>query len=199
LRTPLKLVVSGIGIALLAAILTVNGFAMFNAGATDPAEFAHGTLVLFDTVGNEKTTCFSTSCGRLFDLAVRKPGEAFSARVTLRNESSIDAATLRVFVPRCSSAVADGESRHGTGDICNSLRLSIQRWTSGTFTTPSACLYGAAAGTACTFDDAAKTLGAFAAAHPDSSTGVDLGDGLVAGAAAYLTIAQADPREGHRR
>jgi hypothetical protein len=68
------------------------------------------------------------------------------------------------------------------------LRFSVQRWTDDTFATPAECLYGAAAGNACTFDAAAKTLGALAAAHGRPARRLGVGHGLAAGAARYITV-----------
>lgn len=197
------LLTSAAGLA-LAAGLSLASFATFNAQTNNPGNvFAHGTLVLSNTKqggtaclstgGGSINTNVNTACDQLLNLTVRKPGDSGSANLTLRNAGSLAASALKVFTPACTAGNSVGESYNGTGNPCSVLQLTIQQWSDSSFTTPSACLYGAATGATCSFSDATKTLGAFASAHTNSANGLSVGSGLAAGASAYVTISVQSP------
>ena len=195
--TPFKIVVSSCIVAVAAAFVTLSGFATFNAEATNLGNaFGYGTLVLSDTA-RSGVVCLSTGggatdenvnpgCDRLLDLATAKPGDSAVARLTLTNAGSLEASQFELFAPACTSAVT--ESYSGTGDACGTLRFYVQRWTDASFTTPAACLYGGSSGAACTFGDATKTLGAFAAGYSSPEEALAIDGGLSARASVYITV-----------
>src|SRR3954454_10915696 len=126
----------------------------FSAETTNPSNtFATGTLVLSNTKTGGGGACLSTgggntntnvngACDTLFSLTVKKPGDSGSAQLTVQNVGSLSASALKLYSAACTDADASGESYHGTGSACGGVQLYIQQWTSNTFATPSACIYG---------------------------------------------------------
>jgi hypothetical protein len=180
-------------------------FATFNAQTNNPGNtFSHGTIVLSNTKqggsaclstgGGTTNTNVNTGCDQLFNLTVKKPGDSSTAQLTLKNVGSLNASTFKVFTPTCTNADNGSETYHGTGNPCSIVQLYIQQWTSNTFATPQACLYGGAAvANTCDFTDATKTVGAFSTTYNSSSNGLAIGSGLSAGASAYFTIGIQSP------
>src|SRR5262249_43506672 len=175
-----KLVLTAAILMLLAAGLGFGSFATFNAETDNAGNvFAHGTLVLSNTKqggvaclstgGGSTDTNVNPNCDQLFNLTVKKPGDSGTANLTLKNVGSLDASSFVVFSPSCTPADASGESYHGTGNPCSAVQLYVQQWSDSSFTTPLACLYGAATGSTCNFSDTSKTLGSFAATYSSSS------------------------------
>jgi hypothetical protein len=191
----------------LAIVVALCGFtaaatvATFTAETTNPTnKFATGTLVLSNKV-NANTACLSTgagtvtdtnansACDTLFGLTTKKPGDSATANLTVQNAGTIAASALKLYTSACIDANATGESYNGTGSPCGAVQLYIQQWTSNTFATPSACLYGGVTvANTCDFSDTAKTLGAYATAHTGSGNAQTIGAGLAAGASGYFTI-----------
>jgi hypothetical protein len=199
-----KIVITCAVALLLAAVLGFASFATFNAQTNNQGNvFAHGAIVLsntkqggiacLSTAGGNTNTNVNTGCDQLLNLTVKKPGDSGTANLTLKNVGSLNATTFKVFSPSCTNADAAAETYHGTGLPCAVLQLYIQQWTDNTFTTPSACLYGGAAGNTCNFSDTTKTLGAFATAYPSSAGGLSIAGGLNAGSSAYVTIGVQSP------
>jgi predicted ribosomally synthesized peptide with SipW-like signal peptide len=183
-----------------AALIGGGTFASFNAETKNPGNtFATGTLVLSNTkaggsaclstgAGTSTDTNVNSSCDTLFALTVRKPGDAGTANLTVKNEGSIDASALKVFSSACANANATGETYNGTGLPCSKVQLYIQQWSDSGFTTPSQCVYGGATVTnTCDFSDATKTLTAFTTSYNSSSSGKTV-SALSAHTSAYFTI-----------
>ena len=181
-----KKVLLSIGVvAAIGALAGAGTFATFTAQTTNPSNtFADGTLVLSNTV-NSGTACLSTgggttdtnsngSCDTVFSLSVKAPGDSGTADITLENKGSLAASVLKAFSAACTPADSGGETYHGTGNPCGVIQLYIQQY-SDAFTTPSACLYGGAAGAACNFSDTAKTLTDFVSTYPDAANGLSAG------------------------
>lgn len=196
-----KILITSAVLLVLAAGLGFGSFATFNAQTNNPNNaFAYGTIVLSNTKAGGTGTCFSTAggstdtnvntgCDQLISLTGKKPGDSGSANVTLKNEGSLNASTLRLFMPSCTGANATGETYHGTANPCGALQVYVQQWSDSGFSTPSACIYGGATGNTCNWSDATKTLAAFQSSYNSSSNGISIGSGLNAGASAYFTIA----------
>ena len=173
--------------------------ANFSAETTNPTnKFATGTLVLSNTKTSGSGACLSTgggntdtnvnaACDTLFNLTVKKPGDAATAQLTVQNVGSLAASALKVYSSACAAADATGESYHGTGSPCASVQLYIQQWTSNTFGTASACIYGGGDATTCAYTSA-KTLGDFATNYGSLGNAVTIGSGLATTASAYFTI-----------
>ena len=113
-------------VAVAALIAGRSSFASFNAQTTNPNNtFATGTLVMSNKV-NSGTACLSTAggntntnananCDTLFNLTVKKPGDSGTANVTLKDEGSVDATSLKTFATGCTDGDATSQSYHGTG------------------------------------------------------------------------------------
>jgi hypothetical protein len=202
IRKPHKLVKVGATAAVLAGLVASVGagtFASFNAQTKNPTNlFADGTLVLSDTKQGG-TTCLSTAggttdvnandnCAQLFNLTVKKPGDSGTANLTIKNEGSIAASSLNLFMAGCVNSDASAETYHGTGLPCSKVQLYIQQYSDAAFTTASSCVYGGGTATVCDFSDTTKTLAAFQSGHATSGTGQVIGSGLAAGASAYFKI-----------
>jgi hypothetical protein len=204
LNTRHKLFVTSLVVAAVAATLGFGSFATFSAQTNNPGNaFAHGTIVLsnlrqggtacLSTAGGSTNTNSNAACDQLLNLTVRKPGDTGTAYLTLQNVGSLNATSFKVFSPTCTNANSTGETYFGTGNPCTLLQLTIQQYTSNTFTTTSACLYGHATGSACDWTDTTKTLGAFATAYPNAAGGLAIGSGLNAGASVYIGISIQSP------
>jgi predicted ribosomally synthesized peptide with SipW-like signal peptide len=189
-------------------LIGAGTFATFTAQVRNPSNvFATGTLVLSDKV-NAGTACLSTgggntdtnvnnNCDTAFNLTVKKPGDSGSANITIKDEGSLDANVFKMFSAACTSANAVGENFHGTGDACAAVQLYVQQYSDSGFTTPSACIYGGAAGNTCNFSDNTKTLGDFATNYNSTANGLSLGT-LTAGSSNYYKVAvQLAPTAGN--
>jgi hypothetical protein len=197
-----------ITVAVLVALIGSFGagtFATFNAQTNNAGNvFAHGTIVLSNTKqggsaclstgGGNTNTNVNTGCDQLLNLTVKKPGDAATIQLTLKNVGDLNASTFKVFTPTCTNADVVAETYHGTGNPCTIVQLYVQQWTSNTFTTPLACLYGGAAvANTCDFTDTSKTVGSFSTTYSSSSNGLAISGGLAAGASAYFTIGVQSP------
>jgi hypothetical protein len=199
-RSLKKKVLMSIGtLGVAAAVASGGAFATFNAQTTNPGNtFATGTLVMSNTV-NAGTACLSTAggttdtnanaaCAAAFNLSVKKPGDSGTANITIKNEGSLDATSLKLFSPACTNADASGEGFHGTGAFCSVVQLYVQQYTDSTFATPLACLYGGAVVTnTCDFSDSSKTLGGFVTAYPDAANALSIG-ALNTGTSSYFKV-----------
>lgn len=182
----------------IAAGVGVGTFATFNAQTANPNNvFAAGTLVLSDTklggsaclsTGGANTDINAGTCDQLLNLTVAKPGDTGSAKLTLRNEGSLNATALKLFSNACVNADAAAEGFHGTGLPCGKIQLTVQQYSDAAFTTPAACLYGASSGASCTFADATKTLNAFSTSFGSAATGLSAGGAISSGASRYFEI-----------
>lgn len=129
----------------------------------------------------------SNTCDPLFQTIIRAPGNTATADVTLANTGTTDAQTFNLYAASCSSSDAPSETYHGSGNICGSLQMTVQEYSDPALTAPLACRYGGSTGATCDFSDAAATVSAFAAAHHDPVSGLDLG-ALPTGAPRYFRV-----------
>jgi hypothetical protein len=194
----------GIGVTAVGA----GTFASFSASTTNGGStFATGTLVLSDQV-NAATACLSTggastdtnangACDQLFALTVKKPGDAATVNVTLKNEGSLDGSALKGFASAaCAASNAAGQSFNGTGDPCGAVDVYVQEFSDSARTTPSTCHYGGGTASTCAYS-AAKTLSSFGTAYPNAGTSISLG-AAAAGTSRYFTIGlQMDSSSGN--
>jgi hypothetical protein len=198
-RWKYKLVLTGLVVAALATTTTAATMAAFNAQTTNPTnKFATGSLVLSDTKqggsaclstgGGNTNTNSNGSCDQLFNLTALKPGDTASANLTLQNVGTMAASAFKLFGSACADSDATGETYHGTGSVCGVMQLTVQQYSDAAFTTPSACVYGAATGSTCNFTDTAKTLGDFATSYTGAGSALTIGSGLAAGASAYFKL-----------
>jgi predicted ribosomally synthesized peptide with SipW-like signal peptide len=182
-----------------ATAIGAGTFASFSASTTNGSNtFATGTLVLSNQK-NTATACLSTgagtttdsnangACDSLFSTTLAKPGDSGFVDVTLKNEGSINGATLTAY-KNAACTNANSGTYNGTGDLCANLQVYVQEYTSAAnrtanTTTGGTCVYGGGTASACAFD-ATKTLGAF----PASGTPLTLSGGLNAGASRYLRV-----------
>jgi hypothetical protein len=199
-----KIFLTGMTALAASAAVGIGTFATFNAETDNPGNvFGHGTLVLsntkqggtacLSTAGGTTNTNVNANCDQLINATLKKPGDAATANLTLKNVGSIDASTFKVFSAACTAADVSSETYHGTGNPCGLLRFYIQQWTDGTFLIPSACVYGAATANTCNFSDGAKTLSAFQSSYGSSATALSIGSGLASNASGYFTIGVQSP------
>jgi hypothetical protein len=178
-------------------------FASFNASTSNATStFATGTLVLSNQK-NTGTACLSTAggntdsnanagCDQLFNLSVQKPGDSAFVDLTLKNEGSINAATLAGYASsNCAAANAPGQSFNGTGDPCTSVQVYIQEYTSsanrtGDNRTGGICHYGGGTATSCAFS-ATRTLDHYDTTYPSAATVLSMGS-INASVSRYLRI-----------
>jgi hypothetical protein len=205
MTTRRKIIITIAVLLALGASFGAGTFATFNAQTNNAGNvFSHGTIVLSNTKqggsaclstgGGNTNTNVNTGCDQLLNLTVKKPGDSSTAQLTLKNVGSLNAASFKVFTPSCTNADNGSETYHGTGNPCTIVQLYIQQWTSNTFATPLACLYGGAAvANTCDFTDTSKTVGAFSTSYNSSSNGLAISGGLNSNASAYITIGVQSP------
>ena len=194
-----KLLLAG-GAAVIAAAGIGIGFASFNAttGSTGNSVSA-GTIVLSQT-NPTGTTCISTSgptdtntssnCDAYAGFNIAKPGDSDSANFTLKNTGSLNAGTFRVFANGCTPGNTASASYSGGGNLCSQLQMTITEFTDSSFTAAKACVYGnGGANNGCAFDSG-HTVATFASATGGTSgqKGVDIANGLTAGANRYFKV-----------
>jgi predicted ribosomally synthesized peptide with SipW-like signal peptide len=177
----------------------VGTYASFSASTSNNATFATGSLVLSNSV-NGAAACLSdiggvtdeninANCDAVFSLSVRKPGDAATANIDLVNTGTLDAAVFKVHTgAACAAANASGESYHGTGNPCASVRFWIQEFTTAGRTVAQQCWYGGneGAGNTCSYSGT-RTLAHFSTTYPDWSTGIGLGT-FTSGATRYFRV-----------
>jgi hypothetical protein len=174
-----RLLVGVLVVGALTALIGAGTFATFDATTSNSSTFQSGTIILSNTVTPVTgTACLSTaansaisagntaSCDALFASTLQKPGQTATGHLTLVNVGSLNASTLSLYAASaCSNSHApDANGDYGVGDLCSQLQLTVQEKTDNTFTTNAACVYGTAAGAACTFD-AAHTPAAFSGSY----------------------------------
>lgn len=170
-------------------------FASFSASTSNGGTFATGSLVLSNqkdtataclSTGGASTDTNSNACDQAFALTVKKPGDAATANITLKNEGSINASALAAFATSaCTAADASG-SYHGTGNPCSAVSVYVQEFSDAARTTPSSCRYGGGTATTCAYD-AAKTLSTFGTTYANAGSALALG-ATTAGTSRYFTI-----------
>lgn len=200
--------------------------ASFNASTTNAqSTFASGSVVFTNTNEASGKICFSNGttdngvgantddnhnegCEAAFNFATRKPGQTATAELTLKNEGSLDG-TLKLLVAQhdppgpaglqtaCSKTDATDTVYHGTGDICDKLQLTVQRWTDSTRGTPLSCVYGMPSGSSCVLDNA-YDLKDFTETAANVSPGISIGtlDADGGDDTAWFTITVAFPDGG---
>lgn len=201
--------------------------ASFNASTTNASSsFATGSVILSNANKGTAKTCFSngttdsnggtgtstdannnTACEALFSLSARAPGQSATVNLNLKNEGSLGG-TLTLTralhnIPGggtslpCSSANALETPYRGTGDICDKLRFTIQRFSDDARTAPSGCVYGndVNADNICDTGDDTRDLKHFTGSSLAASTGISLGS-LASGATAFLRLTVEFPDGG---
>lgn len=138
----------------------------------------------------------NANCDRVFDPAVNgnvRPGVAQKVNLTLWNvqpDSDTAAVDLKVFAPTACVGGTTG-SPAGSADLCDGLRLRIDRYNSVTernLGTNGTCLVG------CT--GSGVTLTSFRTTHPDFASGVSIATNFPVNAKAYLVITALLPDTG---
>lgn len=200
--------------------------ASFNASTTNAqSTFASGSVVLTNTNVASGKVCFSNgttdngagantddnhneACEAAFNMATSKPGETATAELTLKNEGNLGG-TLSLLVadhtppsgvttpqPACSNRDAGGTVYHGTGDICQQLQLTIQRWTDNTRTTAHSCVYGVPSGNTCTLDSTRNLKHFTETAAPSPGLAIGALDASGGNDTAWFTVTVSFPDGG---
>jgi hypothetical protein len=197
---------------LLALLITVGGvssvtvsgtYALLSAQETNGSStISTGTLTLGNTV-NAGTTCFSYGSGSsgnvnnacsplMTSSTLQYPGGApATAQVEIKNNGSINASRLTVYMPSCvmgTSPTAAGHANGGNpcvelftgGTTPAGLVLTIEE-TTAAWASPK-CVYPVALAAACTTDpawaaDSGNSFGIFAQYVTTSGSSIDLGSG----------------------
>lgn len=182
----------------VATAVGAGTFASFTASTTNAAStFQTGTLVLSDQK-NVATACLSTGagtntdtnansgCDQLFATTLAKPGDTGFVDITLGNAGSINASALTAYRSQTCANTNSG-TYNGTGDLCATLQMYVQEYTSAenrtaNTTTAGNCWFGGGTPAACAYD-ATKTTATFPA------VGSALGLGAMnAAATRYLRV-----------
>lgn len=171
-------------------------FASFSAEADNPGNtFQTGTLLLSNKV-TTGTACYSNEnaanvkgCSALITTpATLKPGDSFSNYLTIKNEGTLSASALTLYLPATQTgSVSCANTTTGTfpgtdalahtGDVCGTILFSLEQdATAGG--TASACVVGTATapGTNDACDPAqGVSFATFMAAHDTAGTALGLG------------------------
>jgi hypothetical protein len=196
---------------------TTNGSSTFATGSivlsnlnktTSKTCFSNGTTDVNGGTGTSTNSNANTACEALFNLSARTPGQTATVNLNLKNEGSLPGTLTVKAVPHirvtgaasvsqaCTSedTLAIQTAYHGTGDICDKLRFTIQRYTTDgrtiAYTTaPGGCVYGTDANVdnLCDANDDTRDLKHFTETSLAASTGISLGT-LAAADTAYLTL-----------
>ncbi|MGH3025669.1 MAG: hypothetical protein ACRDLR_04400 [Gaiellaceae bacterium] len=199
------LVVGGLG-----SITLQRVYAVFNTSTQNPgASLTSGTLVVGNTVTNNKTTtgstCFSygsgssgnsnLGCDPLIVYTTGSdaifPGVPVTAKVQLQNTGSLDASDLTVFMPSCTGGTTPDPSapagQIGAGNPCASAGAQFYLQETYANGSDKFCWYPDYASGSCTFD-ATYDLGYFATYVNTLGLSFHLGAGPTAGSSRYFRI-----------
>ena len=181
------------------SFLTLNGvFAALNSETINRGgSISSGTLTFTNKVASN-TACTSyggaaspgnvnTACDALFSAtSLQYPGTPATVQLTLKNDGSLDASDLAVFMASCANLNTPSVPVHGGADPCASggAQLYLQETNSSFVATK--CWYPTVAAGSCSFG--ANGLANFDATYTDAVASLDLGSGPVAGASRYFVI-----------
>jgi hypothetical protein len=135
-----------------------------NTGATC---YSSGT----DFTNQVSTDTNANDCPGVYSLATQKPGDSATSDLDIRNEGNLAGTTLDVYASApCAGTTVDAPGNfHGTGDLCGSVRLTVQEYASAAARTADdatggRCWFGGneGAGNLCTAS-ATRTVGGFSA------------------------------------
>jgi hypothetical protein len=135
----------------------------------------------------------NSSCDKIFDVNDIRPGVAQKVNVTLWNvdpDSDTDAVALRVFAPQNCTSGTNGTPA-GSGNLCDGLRLRIDRYSSLTdrnAATNGTCISG------CTSNG--DTLSGFRSSHGTFANGVVISNNFPVNAKTYLVVTALLPSAG---
>jgi hypothetical protein len=189
----------------LGTVTVQRTYALLAGDEANPAATASSGTLTFDAVVGTGSACFSnsgpsspgnvnTSCDALFtyDPATEYyPGDSATAQVRIRNDGSLGASGLSLYMPSCTAGTTGDAPAPGGGDPCaaGGAEIYVQE-TASDGTTPVTCWYPAGT-TTCSF--AADTLHGFAQTYASSAAALDLGGGPPALQTRYFTIGIALP------
>jgi hypothetical protein len=195
-----KVLLTAIAIGALGSITVQRTYALFGSETQNSSASVGGGTLTFSTTVGGGSACASyggpsspgnvnTGCAALFTdsaAAENYPGTPRTVTVTIRNDGSLDARDLALFMPSCTATPTGDAPAPGGGDPCASGgdELYVQE-TASDQTTPTRCWYPVTT-TTCSFG--ASGLHAFAAAYTSASSALDLGAGPTAQQARYFTI-----------
>jgi hypothetical protein len=191
-----KILVATLLVGGAATAIGAGTFASFTASTSNAGNtFDTGTLVLSNVVdagsaclstGGGNTDVNSNSCDIAFTKTVRKPGDGpYSANITIKNEGSLAGGQLKLYRSAACATIDDvDENFHGTGNVCDAVRLTIEETDSSFAPLGSpVCVYG---GASCAFNNA-KDLLDFSTTYTSFASGLNAGT-LAAGATRYYKI-----------
>lgn len=152
------------------------------SGADCVSSAGTGTVTVTSSNTNTGCTAFAVSG------ASAMPGQSLGPySTTVRNVGNRNAATFNLYANgACTDSATAAMPYNGGGSLCGQIQLYIQRYSDSAFTTPSSCVYGAAAGATCSGFDSSHTLGNFASTYSSGSP-ISLG-GLNASTSAYFKL-----------
>ena len=173
-----------------------GAFALLNAESSNSAiSIGSGTLTFGNKVatgtvctsyGAGSTANVNSACDALFTSATTiYPGDSGTVRVTINNNGTLGASTLKVFMPSCTATNTPGAPSPGAGDPCaaGGDQFYVQE-TNSSFTA-TACRFPSGP-TTCSF--VADSLATFASTYPSSGSSLNLGSGPASLGSRYFII-----------
>jgi hypothetical protein len=135
----------------------------------------------------------TNDCDQVADLTNDiRPGVPQARNVTLWNvapNSDTNAVDLRVFAGAACTSGTFGASPHGSGNLCDGLKLKIERYSSAARTGSPTCLYGCG-------NVFGGSLNQFAGAHGSAQDGIQIDTTFNVNEKAYLVITVLLPDTG---
>ena len=191
-----KLLASLIVLGSMSYLGVGGAFALLNGETSNGgATIATGTLTFGNKIGSG-TICTSygagstanvnSACDAIFTSATTiYPGDSGLVHVTIDNNGTLGATTLKLFMPSCTATNTAGAPSPGAGDPCaaGGDQFYVQE-TDSSFT-PTTCKFPSAAGT-CSF--VADSLSIFASTYPSVGSSLNLGSGPASLGSRYFII-----------
>jgi hypothetical protein len=193
-----KLLASLMVVGAVGSMTVKSTYGLLNSEGSNPRSFvASGTLTFTNVVNTTGTTCYSyngssssgnvnSACQALFTSATENyPGAAATAKVTIANNGSLDAADLSVYMPSCTATTTPGAPSPGGASPCaaNGVQFYVQETDAAG--TPTKCWFPSGAG-ACAF--AANSLFVFQTNDNAPASALALGAGPAHAQSRYFAI-----------
>ena len=126
------------------------------------------------------------ACDAIWSIPLAATGETASFDITLRNDGNLDASALQVWAGAACATTSTG-SPAGTGDLCDAVQLTVQRYTTDERDVPLECVYGGGTAQVCSLSSL-RTLTHFSSTYPSGSQPRAIGTGLNDGESCYLRL-----------
>jgi hypothetical protein len=128
----------------------------------------------------------SQACDAIWSVPLAATGETHTFDLSLRNSGDIDASALQVWAG-AACVTTSTATPSGSGDLCDAVQLTVQRYTTSERTIPLECIYGGGTAQLCSLSSA-RTLTHFSSTYPSGTSPRSIGTGLQDGEAAHLRL-----------